>query len=118
MSVIKDGSGKGGYVIHVGSTYKTGDTIRFGDPGVYIMFDDFRENPRIGMISGDVVLTYDEYNDYGAYNQHQFFLDDKDLFIIDNNEDEPWGIEVKCGDGNQDKPFTFGVLHDPVTYME
>ena len=98
--------------IAVGNVFKTGSTIDFGTSSVrYKQFSGSSDNSSMG-ISGMVTLTYEEYSD----GKHKFRFPTGSgaqfMYIVSDNNAEPWGIRVSGGEGTMGNPYSFEVLFE------
>lgn len=102
------GNDKNG-IINLNNTYYAGDTINFGTDGVYVVVDDEGNYPEV--MTGSYKLEYETY--FPDYRQHGFSFEDSELhmYISDADSSRPSGVMVKSGNGTEDNPFTFSVLH-------
>ena len=98
--------------IAVGNVFKTGSTIDFGTSSVrYKQFSGSSDNSSMG-ISGMVTLTYEEYSN----GKHKFCFPvgsgAQFMYIVSDNNAEPWGIRVSGGEGTMGNPYSFEVLFE------
>ena len=98
--------------IAVGNVFKTGSTIDFGTSSVrYKQFSGSSDNSSMG-ISGMVTLTYEEYSD----GKHKFCFpmgsSVQFMYIVSDNNAEPWDIRVSGGEGTMGNPYSFEVLFE------
>ena len=98
--------------IAVGNVFKTGSTIDFGTSSVrYKQFSGSSDNSSMG-ISGMVTLTYEEYSN----GKHKFRFpigsSAQYMYIVSDNNAEPWGIRVSGGEGTMGNPYSFEVLFE------
>ena len=98
--------------IAVGNVFKTGSTIDFGTSSVrYKQFSGSSDNSSMG-ISGMVTLTYEEYSN----GEHKFCFpmgsSVQFMYIVSDNNAEPWGIRVSGGEGTMGNPYSFEVLFE------
>ena len=98
--------------IAVGNVFKTGSTIDFGTSSVrYKQFSGSSDNSSMG-ISGMVTLTYEEYSN----GKHKFCFPTGSgaqfMYIVSDNNAEPWGIRVSGGEGTMGNPYSFEVLFE------
>ena len=98
--------------IAVGNVFKTGSTIDFGTTSVrYKTYSGSSDNSTLGA-TGKQTLTYQQYTN----GKHWFNIStgsgDQSIYIVSDNNAEPWGIRVSGGEGTMGNPYSFEVLFE------
>ena len=98
--------------IAVGNVFKTGSTIDFGTTSViYKTYSGSSDNSTLGA-TGKQTLTYQQYTN----GKHWFNISTgsgaQSIYIVSDNNAEPWGIRVSGGEGTMGNPYSFEVLFE------